>query len=72
MLHGLVGFCFDVLLCRFKIGAHRPGEVEMTVFIKYSLLRFHEKFESNCVESVVGRAAARSDESQQPPRGPGR
>lgn len=38
MLHGLVGFCFKVFLCRFKIGARRPREVEMTVFIKDSLL----------------------------------
>lgn len=31
MLHGLVGFCFDVLLCRFKIGARRPREVGTAV-----------------------------------------
>uniref|UniRef100_A0AAX7UYS4 Endoplasmic reticulum-Golgi intermediate compartment protein n=1 Tax=Astatotilapia calliptera TaxID=8154 RepID=A0AAX7UYS4_ASTCA len=27
MLHGLVGFCFDVICCRFKLGLYRPGEV---------------------------------------------
>uniref|UniRef100_A0A669DTM4 Endoplasmic reticulum-Golgi intermediate compartment protein n=1 Tax=Oreochromis niloticus TaxID=8128 RepID=A0A669DTM4_ORENI len=26
MLHGLVGFCFDVVCCRFKLGLYRPGE----------------------------------------------
>lgn len=28
MLHGLVGFCFDVICCRFKLGAYRPREVK--------------------------------------------
>uniref|UniRef100_A0A668AWK7 Endoplasmic reticulum-Golgi intermediate compartment protein n=1 Tax=Myripristis murdjan TaxID=586833 RepID=A0A668AWK7_9TELE len=27
MLHGFVGFCFDVVCCRFKLGAYRPREV---------------------------------------------
>lgn len=27
MLHSLVGFCFDVICCRFKLGAYRPREV---------------------------------------------
>uniref|UniRef100_UPI003AAD9F5E endoplasmic reticulum-Golgi intermediate compartment protein 2-like n=1 Tax=Centroberyx gerrardi TaxID=166262 RepID=UPI003AAD9F5E len=26
MLHGFVGFCFDVVCCRFKLGAYRPRE----------------------------------------------
>ncbi|XP_046878585.1 endoplasmic reticulum-Golgi intermediate compartment protein 2-like [Hypomesus transpacificus] len=26
MLHGLVGFCFDVIGCRFKLGLYRPRE----------------------------------------------
>uniref|UniRef100_A0A3Q0QZF2 Endoplasmic reticulum-Golgi intermediate compartment protein n=1 Tax=Amphilophus citrinellus TaxID=61819 RepID=A0A3Q0QZF2_AMPCI len=27
MLHGLVGFCFDIICCRFKLGVYRPREV---------------------------------------------
>uniref|UniRef100_A0AAQ5WX77 Endoplasmic reticulum-Golgi intermediate compartment protein n=1 Tax=Amphiprion ocellaris TaxID=80972 RepID=A0AAQ5WX77_AMPOC len=27
MLHGLVGFCFDVVCCRFKLGVYRPRAV---------------------------------------------
>ncbi|XP_020509415.1 endoplasmic reticulum-Golgi intermediate compartment protein 2 [Labrus bergylta] len=26
MLHGLVGFCFDVICCRLKLGVYRPRE----------------------------------------------
>lgn len=28
MLHGLVGFCFDVVCCRFKLGTHRPSKAQ--------------------------------------------
>uniref|UniRef100_A0A3P9QG89 Endoplasmic reticulum-Golgi intermediate compartment protein n=1 Tax=Poecilia reticulata TaxID=8081 RepID=A0A3P9QG89_POERE len=27
MLHGLVGFCFDIVCCRFRVGACRPRQV---------------------------------------------
>lgn len=33
MLHGLVGFCFDVICCRFKLGAYRPREVSANHFV---------------------------------------
>lgn len=36
MLHGLVGFCFDVVCCRFKLGVYRPREVS----VHLSLLLF--------------------------------
>lgn len=26
MLHGLVGFCFDIICCRFRLGVYRAGE----------------------------------------------
>uniref|UniRef100_A0A4W6C4U3 Endoplasmic reticulum-Golgi intermediate compartment protein n=1 Tax=Lates calcarifer TaxID=8187 RepID=A0A4W6C4U3_LATCA len=29
MLHGLVGFCFDIVCCRFKLGVYRPREVSL-------------------------------------------
>uniref|UniRef100_A0A3Q3M1F1 Endoplasmic reticulum-Golgi intermediate compartment protein n=1 Tax=Mastacembelus armatus TaxID=205130 RepID=A0A3Q3M1F1_9TELE len=29
MLHGLVGFCFDVICCRFKVGVYRPRGVSL-------------------------------------------
>uniref|UniRef100_A0A7N6AW29 Endoplasmic reticulum-Golgi intermediate compartment protein n=1 Tax=Anabas testudineus TaxID=64144 RepID=A0A7N6AW29_ANATE len=29
MLHGFVGFCFDVICCRFKLGVYRPREVSL-------------------------------------------
>uniref|UniRef100_A0A8C4HQG9 Endoplasmic reticulum-Golgi intermediate compartment protein n=1 Tax=Dicentrarchus labrax TaxID=13489 RepID=A0A8C4HQG9_DICLA len=32
MLHGLVGFFFDVICCRFKLGVYRPREVSLTLF----------------------------------------
>lgn len=38
MLHGLVGCCFHLLLCRFKIGARRAAEVEVTLTVKSSPL----------------------------------
>lgn len=38
MLHGLVGCCFHLWLCRFKIGACRAAEVEVTFSVKSSLL----------------------------------
>lgn len=62
MLHGLVGFCFDVVCCRFKLGLYRPGEV-LNQFSQS--LCFHSlteevtlKNELNCAESVAGRTAA--------------
>ncbi|PWA30158.1 hypothetical protein CCH79_00014968 [Gambusia affinis] len=27
MLHSLVGFCFDIVCCRFRLGAYRPRQV---------------------------------------------
>ncbi|KAJ8382721.1 hypothetical protein SKAU_G00034990 [Synaphobranchus kaupii] len=30
MLHGLVGFCVDVVCCRFKLGVYRPKEVSIS------------------------------------------
>uniref|UniRef100_A0A3B3VQ29 Endoplasmic reticulum-Golgi intermediate compartment protein n=1 Tax=Poecilia latipinna TaxID=48699 RepID=A0A3B3VQ29_9TELE len=27
MLHNLVGFCFDIVCCRFRVGAYRPRQV---------------------------------------------
>uniref|UniRef100_A0A8C3AXH5 Endoplasmic reticulum-Golgi intermediate compartment protein n=1 Tax=Cyclopterus lumpus TaxID=8103 RepID=A0A8C3AXH5_CYCLU len=29
MLHGLVGFCFDLIGCRLKLGVYRPREVSL-------------------------------------------
>ncbi|KAI3366688.1 hypothetical protein L3Q82_009361 [Scortum barcoo] len=29
MLHGFIGFCFDVICCRFKLGVYRPREVSL-------------------------------------------
>uniref|UniRef100_A0A8C9ZGN9 Endoplasmic reticulum-Golgi intermediate compartment protein n=1 Tax=Sander lucioperca TaxID=283035 RepID=A0A8C9ZGN9_SANLU len=29
MLHGLVGFCFDAICCRLKLGVYRPREVSL-------------------------------------------
>ncbi|KAJ8262463.1 hypothetical protein GJAV_G00166760 [Gymnothorax javanicus] len=30
MIHGLVGFCVDVICCRFKLGVYRPREMRIT------------------------------------------
>uniref|UniRef100_A0A674A9W0 Endoplasmic reticulum-Golgi intermediate compartment protein n=1 Tax=Salmo trutta TaxID=8032 RepID=A0A674A9W0_SALTR len=27
MIHGFVGFCFDIVCCRFKLGPYKPREV---------------------------------------------
>uniref|UniRef100_A0A4W5Q314 Endoplasmic reticulum-Golgi intermediate compartment protein n=1 Tax=Hucho hucho TaxID=62062 RepID=A0A4W5Q314_9TELE len=27
MIHGFVGFCFDIVCCRFKLGPYKPSEV---------------------------------------------
>uniref|UniRef100_A0A3Q3JVB3 Endoplasmic reticulum-Golgi intermediate compartment protein n=1 Tax=Monopterus albus TaxID=43700 RepID=A0A3Q3JVB3_MONAL len=37
MLHGLVGFCFDVICCRLKLGVYRPREVSRYNYSKHCL-----------------------------------
>uniref|UniRef100_A0A8C7DDM3 Endoplasmic reticulum-Golgi intermediate compartment protein n=1 Tax=Oncorhynchus kisutch TaxID=8019 RepID=A0A8C7DDM3_ONCKI len=33
MIHGFVGFCFDIVCCRFKLGPYKPREVSPVFFI---------------------------------------